>query len=116
MHFCDLMNRSQFVCFPVVCRRHGSPTAWLSLTDAVEKLGDEHGARNKRIRVNGSLNRHCVRDSSFESKLLARTLKIVFQQHRPKAAIDDSELSAPSLRLPPRNEWSARSRLGPTRL
>jgi hypothetical protein len=53
------------------------------MTDAVENLGDEHGARNKRIWVTGSLNRYCVRDSSFESKLLARTLKIVFQQHRP---------------------------------
>src|SRR5215510_14473384 len=45
----------------------------------VEKLGDEHGARNKRIRVSGCLNRCCVRDSSFESKLLARAPKIFFQ-------------------------------------
>jgi hypothetical protein len=34
--------------------------------DAVEKLGDEYGARNNRIRANGCLNRCCVRDSSFE--------------------------------------------------
>src|SRR5215831_18259095 len=57
----------------------------------VEKLGDKHRARNNRIRASGCLNRCCVSDSSFESKLPVRTLKIVFQQHRPKAAIDDSE-------------------------
>jgi hypothetical protein len=39
------------------------------LTDAVEKLGDEHRARNKRIRVNGCLNQRCVRDSPVESKV-----------------------------------------------
>jgi hypothetical protein len=53
------------------------------VTDAVEKLRNEHGARNNRIRRNGCLNRCCVRDSSFESKLLVPTLQIVFQQHRP---------------------------------
>jgi hypothetical protein len=54
--------------------------------DAVEKLGNEHGARNNRIRANGCLNRCCVRGSSFESKLLVPTLQIVFQQHRSQAA------------------------------
>jgi hypothetical protein len=55
--------------------------------DAVEKLGDERRARNKRIWVNGCLNQRCVRDSPFESKLLVRSPRIFFQQHRSRAAV-----------------------------
>src|SRR5215471_202658 len=54
----------------------------------VEKLADERGARNKRIRVNGCLNRYCVATHLFESKLRARTPKIVFQQHRPNSDME----------------------------
>ena len=38
------------------------------------------------------------------------------EQPRPKAGIDDSERVRSILRLPPQNERSARSRLGPMRL
>ena len=52
--------------------------------DAVEKPSDEHGAHNDRIQANSCLNRRCVRDSSYESKLHVPTSQIVLQQHRSK--------------------------------
>jgi hypothetical protein len=62
--------------------------------DAVEKLGDKHRVRKNRIRANG-LNRCCVRDSSFEWKLLVSPLQIVFRQHRPRAAVADRLTAQP---------------------
>jgi hypothetical protein len=57
----------------------GESALRLLLTDAVEKLGDEHRARNKRIGVNGCLNQRCVRDSPVESKVaLVRSPQIFF--------------------------------------
>jgi hypothetical protein len=60
------------------------------LTDAVDKVGDEHRTGNNRIQVPRFLNQCCVPDSNLESMLLTRPSKNVFRQHRPKAEHHDS--------------------------
>jgi hypothetical protein len=57
------------------------------LTDAVKKVGGMPLARNNRIMGANFLNQSCAFDARLESILLGDPLKILFQQHRPKAAV-----------------------------
>src|SRR5215510_13086523 len=61
-----------------------SPRAFPSLTDAVEKVGSVPPARNNRIAGTGFLNRSCAKVP----------FKILFQQHRPEAAVRSDQRSS----------------------
>jgi hypothetical protein len=54
------------------------------LTDAVEKVGWDALVSNNRIGKCGLFNRYCAFDRYLESKLLAPTLKIVFDSIDPE--------------------------------
>jgi hypothetical protein len=57
------------------------------VADGVEEVRGIPLTRNNRIIGVDRLNRTCVFDASFESILLRHRPKILFQQHRPKAAV-----------------------------
>jgi hypothetical protein len=63
---------------------------FLSLTDAVEKVGSKSRMRNNRIEEACCSNQSCANYWFLESKLPCGTLKIFFQQYRPKADFNSS--------------------------
>jgi hypothetical protein len=60
---------------------------FLQLANFVAKLGDEPLSRNNRLGAHNFLNQHCAWAPDLESILLARALKIVLQQNRPKGEV-----------------------------
>src|SRR5215831_19225382 len=57
------------------------------LADGVEKVCGTQSARNNRIRIVDVLIRSCAFEARLESILLGASLKIPFQQDRPKGDV-----------------------------